>query len=73
MHIKFEVQLVKIMLENKPKGFSIVYFDIKMKETSNDIFHHKIIGIYIYIFGCAGSSSLPGLFSSCGEWGLGSA
>ena len=25
---------------------------------------------YLFIFGCAGSSLLPGLFSSCGEWGL---
>ena len=24
----------------------------------------------LFIFGCAGSSLLSGLFSSCGEWGL---
>ena len=26
--------------------------------------------IYVFIFGCAGSSLLNGLFSSCDEWGL---
>ena len=26
--------------------------------------------IYVFIFGCTGSSSLPRLFSSCGKWGL---
>ena len=26
--------------------------------------------IYLFIFGCAGSLLLCGLFSRCGEWGL---
>ena len=26
--------------------------------------------IYLFIFGCTGSSQVPGLFSSCGEQGL---
>ena len=25
---------------------------------------------YLFTYGCAGSSLLHGLFSSCGEWGL---
>ena len=29
-----------------------------------------ILKVYLFIFGCAGSSLLCGLFSSCGEWGL---
>ena len=26
--------------------------------------------MYLFVCGCAGPSLLPGLFSSCGEWGL---
>ena len=30
----------------------------------------KFVYIQLFIFGCAGSSLLPGFLSSCGEWGL---
>jgi len=33
-------------------------------------FNFYFIHFFIFIFGCAGSSLLHGLFSSCGEWGL---
>ena len=29
-----------------------------------------LLYIILFIFGCAGSLLLRGLFSSCGEWGL---
>ena len=29
----------------------------------------KIVYLQLFIFGCAGSSLLPGFLSSCGEWG----
>jgi len=31
---------------------------------------HFIFFVCLFIFDCAGSSFLPGLFSSCGKWGL---
>ena len=34
------------------------------------IFVFFLTFIYVLIFGCAGSSLLLGLFSSCREWGL---
>ena len=35
-----------------------------------DSFFFPIVFIYLVIFGCAGSSLLHDLFSSCSEWGL---
>ena len=34
------------------------------------LLYNAFLKIILFIFGCAGSSLLPGLFSSCCEWGL---
>ena len=38
----------------------------------NLIFLNNFIYLFIFLFGCTGSTSLPGLFSSFGEQGLSS-
>ena len=42
---------------------------VHMRSRYCFFFYYNLF-IYLFIFGCAGSLLLCGLFSSCGEWGL---
>ena len=46
------------------------YLIAPMAKVLITLLYNALLKIILFIFGCAGSSLLPGLFSSCCEWGL---
>ena len=54
----------------KTKGDSGIDLCLTLHSFLVSLVFKKIISFINFLGGCAGSSFLYGLFSSCGEWGL---
>ena len=62
--------LVPLSLPSAIRSNLITQYALHTWQKASHLFALLFILIYYFFFGCAGSSLLHGLFSSCREWGL---